>query len=856
MHALSLLLLAWIGTAQEPAAEVDPLPPPVVIEPLREWTFHGQTEGWAAEHHCTISAGEGRLKIVASGDDPYLHVPLDLPGGRMVVQMKARTRTEASGAIYWATDRAGRSESQASHFPLRPDGQWHEYTVPFTVSGRLLDLRLNPGEEAGEFEIEWIRLGCGHPHPLVIRQVEAGPHVVRFSVKNEGSAPCRFEAAGKTWSLEAGATVVLQQPIPGVRPLEAITLEIDPVSSGASKPFPAIRRTVFVYNAEASADWILVPNLPKGGQGQAAAGAAPGLAVRVARDGSVARLERGGRLVAVLGPLVTVEGELPGLKPVAGGPGVRFAGDGLTVALALAGDELSVSIEGRRPCEGPVVRPLGPMQQALLAGLEYLSHGERSSSTLDIETAEHLRFAPDPLKLTLPLMAVVTDRASVAVAWDDMTLQPVFATPNFFDGTDDHRMALRGKRIAATIRVAGGPLEECILWAVRRRGLPPLPPAPRSAEAQRDLCLAALGGPLRNEAGWGHCLEPNWPRQPYADMASTLWRLSGQAPNLPRLVPGGAHIPNASIYFVTSRAKEWLAQQTAEIEGYLGRQQPDGSFRYEGKYLRGHFENTSSGACARPAAMLLDYARLTGDARALAAGVRTLEYMKRFCVPRGAQVWELSLHTPDQLASAYLVWAYVRGYELTRKQEYLAEARRWAASGLPFVYLWTRYPVMLYATPPVYGATNWQAPNWMGLPVQWVGLVYAYALTMLAPYDHTLDWNQVARGILIAGEQMQYPDGSDRGLLPDSFTLEGQRRNGPRINPCALVSLRLVLDGQLDSLAVACDGPHHVVAPLPVTIRQGQAHVRGQVGLKYQVLLDGRRIVDVASRGEDVVPLP
>ena len=228
--------------------------------------------------------------------------------------------------------------------------------------------------------------------------------------------------------------------------------------------------------------------------------------------------------------------------------------------------------------------------------------------------------------------------------------------------------------------------------------------------------------------------------------------------------------------------------------------------------------------------MLLEYARLTGDPRALAAGLRTLEYMKRFCVPRGAQVWELSLHTPDQLASAYLVWAYVRGYELTGKEEYLAEARRWAPSGLPFVYLWGRYPVMLYATPPVYGATNWQAPNWMGLPVQWVGGSTPTPWPCSRPTTMSLDWNHVARGILIAGEQMQYPDGPDRGLLPDSFTLDGQRRNGPRINPCAMASLRLVLDGQFDSLAVAADGGHRIVAPLPVTIRQGQAHVRGQPG--------------------------
>ncbi len=70
-----------------------------------------------------------------------------------------------------------------------------------------------------------------------------------------------------------------------------------------------------------------------------------------------------------------------------------------------------------------------------------------------------------------------------------------------------------------------------------------------------------------------------------------------------------------------------------------------------------------------------------------------------------------------------------------------------------------------------------------------------------------------------------------------------------------MVSLRLVLDGELDSLAVAADGGHRVAAPFPVTIGQGQAHVRARAGTKYQVLVDGRRIVEVDSRGEDVVPL-
>ncbi len=96
------------------------------------------------------------------------------------------------------------------------------------------------------------------------------------------------------------------------------------------------------------------------------------------------------------------------------------------------------------------------------------------------------------------------------------------------------------------------------------------------------------------------------------------------------------------------------------------------------EFQRGHFEDTASGHCARPAALLLEAAYYLGDKQALEAGLKTLQYMKRFCVPRGAQTWELSLHTPDILASAELVRAYVRGYELTGNEDYLAEARRWA----------------------------------------------------------------------------------------------------------------------------------------------------------------------------------
>lgn len=106
----------------------------------------------------------------------------------------------------------------------------------------------------------------------------------------------------------------------------------------------------------------------------------------------------------------------------------------------------------------------------------------------------------------------------------------------------------------------------------------------------------------------------------------------------------------------------------------------------------------------------------------------------------------------------------------------------------------------------------------------------------------------------MAAEQMQFPDGPNAGLLPDSFELKEQERRPWLINPCALVSLQMALDGQVDSLVVVREGSHRIVAPFPVTLRDGKAVIHGKAGLTYQVILDGR-VIDVKSQGEDMLPL-
>ncbi len=829
------LLLLFSSTTLADDLPINPVPRESRSQVIKEWTFSDGLQGWKAQNQCTVSNAEGLMKIHSLGEDPYLHCGANYPRGHFILRLRARFHTSGRGSVFWETGTSRWSEKNSNTFRLQHDGKWREYEVHFSAEDQLTHLRIDPGTNTGEIEIDWIRLERETFHPLTIIDIDSTTRSVRFHVKNNSDHSVNFTLFEKPHTIEPFATSVIEQPLKKNKPLESVSLEL------LVESWPIVRRQIFIHHPEIETGWIEVP--------------LDGYLLRVAVDGSIARIEQQGKLICFIGPLVHLNGKIPHLKLVSRQPEIHFQGKAISMTLSTTGKEISISIEGQQTCTGPVVRHLGTLEQGLLAGLEYLSRGEKSSSRLDVETKDHLRFAPAPLKVTIPLMSYVTAKASVAMTWEDTDLQPLYATPDFFNGSEDHYMALKGKKIDTIIRVDRSTAEQTALWAVKKHGLPPLPEAPRSTAEQWNLCLQALNGPLKSEAGWGHCAGERWKRHPYADMASTIWRLTGEIPDFPNFQPGGAHVKNDSIFFVTGRADQWLKNKSQKVHNIIKRQQADGSFRYDGKYRRGHFENTASGLCALPAVTLLDFAWMTGDKKSLEAGIRTLDYMKRFRTPRGAQTWEVPLHTPDLLASANLVHAYVRGYELTGKKEYLEQAKKWAMSGLPFIYMWQRYPIMAYATPPVYGATNWQAPMWIGYPVQWVGGVYAYAITGLASYDETLDWKQLARGILHCGEQMQYPDGEYAGLFPDAFNLEDQQRNPARINPCALVSLRLILNEKLDSLAVATSDKHRVLAPFPIGLKNGHAHIHARAGVNYQIIIDGKRIIDINSQGEDVIEI-
>jgi hypothetical protein len=228
-----------------------------------------------------------------------------------------------------------------------------------------------------------------------------------------------------------------------------------------------------------------------------------------------------------------------------------------------------------------------------------------------------------------------------------------------------------------------------------------------------------------------------------------------------------------TLSFLRSRALELMQSKNPDGSwGFDADRRDTGVFKGYDYHLLGPPDAVEVGTCARNAYEVLRYARISGSVEAYRAGAKTLEFMRRFTVPRAAQVWEVPVHTPDILAAADAIDAYIEGYWFSGDARWLAEARRWARAGLPFVYVWNApgKPWMRYGSIPVFGAT-WYVGSWFGNIVQWNGLRYAYALIKLCETDRTAPalWKQVALGITRSAMYQQSTSGKNITLWPDSY---------------------------------------------------------------------------------------
>lgn len=772
---------------------------------LPDWDFATLPDAtdWQAWNQISaLTPTTNGLQIAISGGDPYMGGPArNYPSGTALwLHVLLKSDQGGGGQLFYFTD--GPTEENSVHFSV-PAGQWHEAIVPMPALGPGYRLRLDPPGSGAScllkrlwFE-ERVRLQPPvWPQPAA-PQIAADAPVLQAGLLTLAQNPgqwggCRLEVAGQRFACgnpEQLLGYLLNKQQRWVGSSQLFSNGVQVISSPGS-----LRVT---------------------GTGEDG-------------DGAAWKFEQ--VLTATEPGVIQIEGS------------VQTDRDREVVYLPLI--QLLAGVESFGTNK----------HQALFAGLEYLEN-EPSSSEADVIGPASKRQVPNNLKITLPMMAIQAEGRYLALIWEpDPRLSALFDSPDRQFNSGGHLLGLqlpgsdglnreegsllpyKGLQLAANqpfhwratlLAGTGESVVPAVQQYVRLRGLPAVPDSGYTAESYFRLAAHGwLDSGIRDGDRYRHALWPGFNSQPAADAAMWMRWLSGGV-NDPALsnrletaatgaiaqvspaaynATGIGHVryPVEALVFgaVAENASAALQGGRNLLSGF----QPDGHIYYVPPasgtdYSKTHWSKEANGLTANSVVAVLEAAVFSGDRSLTTEALRLLRAMDTFkhTVPRGAQTWEVPLHTPDILASAYLVRAYVLGYELTGEGYLLEQARYWAWTGVPFVYLVppTPQPVGVYSTIPVLGATAWVAPVWIGLPVQWCGLVYGDALTRLARYDDSGPWRQLADGIAAAGIQHSWPtdDAERQGLLPDSYDLAGQQRGGPPINPATVLACAAVLHG-------------------------------------------------------------
>jgi hypothetical protein len=490
--------------------------------------------------------------------------------------------------------------------------------------------------------------------------------------------------------------------------------------------------------------------------------------------------------------------------------------------------------------DGPLLYALD-RDEAVFPGVEWLVGDEVSSSTLDIEEGHphQVRYVPHPNMVTIPAIGIHGRAGAIGLLWkvpvpgetDRERPAAVFASPDRFNGQRAHLFGLQlpsvPKYLAPNTRIADNPYPlranqllklGCVIYASGAApdalaamdawfdiyGIPQPSALPHgSYENEIAFSMRAYFESLwdaQTKQWWtsknGHPLMTYKERPPgyVADLflgsllspspegkaqcrarAEEMARLMGFEPRLDALrgagrTDFGAADGSLIATLLAARSTDGLWRFDADRED-------TGIFKGFDYHTLGENNAVALGTCTESVRQVLRYARIAGDEDAYKAVVNVLEYMETCPVPRAAQVWEVPFHSPDVLAAAYAVSAYLDAYRFSGDQRWLRDAVMWARRGLPFIYFWNDpdKPYMLGGSIPAYGASL-RRYSWFGRIVQWNGLCLANAYLDLASFDTSRPWGHVARMIIHSALHQQAADGEDVALWPDSISaIEGDK---------------------------------------------------------------------------------
>ncbi len=136
------------------------------------WEFDSGDEGWGgAVQFDGLKAAGGLLSARTTGNDPaFFGPPMQARAGdfgtvvlRLRLSRSDGTAFTDTAQIFWRTRRLPESESASTRFPVRGDGQWHEYRIVIASNSRwrgvITRLRFDPCNQPGvNVDLDYLRL--------------------------------------------------------------------------------------------------------------------------------------------------------------------------------------------------------------------------------------------------------------------------------------------------------------------------------------------------------------------------------------------------------------------------------------------------------------------------------------------------------------------------------------------------------------------------------------------------------------------------------------------------------------------------------------------------------------------------
>lgn len=865
--------------------------------PAASENLFSDDQPWLPERGCRLVVRRDITEITAVGGEPVFFRRLEKTCGQVDVAFRFRTRVVSNAIVQWVTKTSPRrSDDKKIVIPLIADGQWHTYRLSIPVFGVLLGVSIRLSETSGVWEFGTGPLISVMEHPLFLARGQPTPSVqgttaidsdderlarARITITNTGPTLVDFEPAGmkQRVSLLPSKSIALQLPTERIGSLRTAAITLKP------NEFPAVTHAVFFYSESATTSWTSFPI------GELAIRREDGpeeplFTLEFADDGTVARLRRLGETVAVWGPLATTDHRVcvftlaPPERAADGTLTLTMTSPHLAIDWRISGDEVQATLRALETASsappavvtGPRLRVLGRLQRGLLAGVEMLSEGDVSSSPLDIEPPKNRRRQPRPTWMTMPLAVLASDGAAISLRWDDLTLQPSFASPDYIEDVLAHAVSLTTDQwppppMTMVFRIqdparASDPIAAAVAWCLAHRGLPKLSPFPRAWDEQRQLCLKGmerLAGP--DQLSWSYSTEASEPKLAYADFLSAYWRLSGAVPQVTAIEAGGGDISNESIYFVVGRAAEWKQLQQILVQHLVSEMKEDRSGNgggIGGMFLcRSRFPDVESASSAigydATQLMHLTTQVLTTSDEWLTMQVNQgLRSLVQTPIPRGGFYRDTTVHTPDLLSAATLCRLFTAAYQHSGRDEWRAAAVRFALLGLTFVYQRDDNVIPNYATVPMLGASGRSAPVWFGTARPQTGLVFADALLELGLYDTTFDWPQIAHAIVAFAEDVQFTEGPMIGCVPDYVVLETGRAATLAIHPADLALVRMRCEGIPTGISILVNRQRResLMAPFPIAWNaRGAEAAQVPAGLKFQLLHQGRDVIEEIGSG-------